>query len=751
VSRPHGEDPGVARVAAPGSSRASAAALALLAAVSILWFLPLFTRPVSALTGDNVTHSLPMNHLVARALGSGEWNLWEPSVSFGFPVHAEGTSGLFHPLRWLVLGLFPLLVAHDLLYVASFLLTGVSAFLLGRVLGLGAGFALAGALAAAFSPAVLATLYNLSYAHSIAWSAVALVAFELWYARPSARRTVGLGVALALAVLAGYVPTAYALVLFLGLALAIRVALAPRRLATHAPGFAAALALGVGIAALQVLPLLELARHSVRQDSVAVLNSFPWQNFLVGLVFDPAPELYAPGRYVYFAAPIGSVLALVALPFLPLLRDERAWSYAGAIAVCVAAAGGPGGPVFELLRAVLPGFDRLRLLSPFSFVVLVPTSVLLAMLLREAARPGRTRRELAVVAAAAALVVLGAGSTLPAVAALTRYRLLGLGLLAASVLGLARLHASGRLALAPLLVVAVLLVEIAALRPAHRAMLPDSVLEEGRALAAFLGDRLREDPDARAMHLPSPSYEAAFRGMILQHWRSPHYESFVRASMAARAPFANVMDELPFAEANGALPLAGFPELLAAMQEELRGGSSAAPGTRSIDRFGVRWIVVAGDLARQPVAPDLRVAWKDPGGALAVLENPSVQPRYQWRPSGKSDVAPEPELMLRLARALPWVRGEPQPPVQIDAPSDGRVFVAIPSYPGWTATLDGVDVPVRPAEGIGMEIAVPAGSHRLALRFVPASFHVGLCVTLASLGIAVAVLARGRARAAGSR
>src|SRR5262249_7244487 len=81
----HGEDPGVARVASPGSVRASVAALALLGAVSILWFLPFFTRPISALTGDNITHSLPINYMVARAFGPAGWRFWEPTVSFGFP------------------------------------------------------------------------------------------------------------------------------------------------------------------------------------------------------------------------------------------------------------------------------------------------------------------------------------------------------------------------------------------------------------------------------------------------------------------------------------------------------------------------------------------------------------------------------------------------------------------------------------------------------------------------------------------
>jgi hypothetical protein len=266
-------------------------------------------------------------------------------------------------------------------------------------------------------------------------------------------------------------------------------------------------------------------------------------------------------------------------------------------------------------------------------------------------------------------------------------------------------------------------------------------------MAAFLKERMREDPDARAMHFPSQAYEAAFHGMLLQHWKTPNYESFVRNNIAARTPFANLMDELPFAEANGALPLAGYPEVLARMQDELRHRTESPPGERAIDRFGVRWIVMAGDVARLPVAAGLHIAWQDATGRLAVFENTAVRAKYQWHAAAVDDAVVSPSVLTRFARALPWAKSESQGVVEIDAPAAGRVFVPIPHYPGWSAWVDGNEVAVFPAEEFGMEVPVPAGRHRLELRYLPGSFHLGLCITVASGVVALAIVLRGARRA----
>ncbi|MCA9612419.1 MAG: hypothetical protein KC586_06635, partial [Myxococcales bacterium] len=56
----------------------------------------------------------------------------------------------------------------------------------------------------------------------------------------------------------------------------------------------------------------------------------------------------------------------------------------------------------------------------------------------------------------------------------------------------------------------------------------------------------------------------------------------------------------------------------------------------------------------------------------------------------------------------------------VDAPSAGYVVVNQAWYPGWVGEVDGVAAPVFRANGFVRALPVPAGRHRVALRFEPA-------------------------------
>ena len=57
-------------------------------------------------------------------------------------------------------------------------------------------------------------------------------------------------------------------------------------------------------------------------------------------------------------------------------------------------------------------------------------------------------------------------------------------------------------------------------------------------------------------------------------------------------------------------------------------------------------------------------------------------------------------------------------------------------YPGWEATLDGVDVPLLRANTAFRAVAVPAGEHVVEMRYRPRSFEVGLALA----GVAILLL-----------
>jgi hypothetical protein len=72
--------------------------------------------------------------------------------------------------------------------------------------------------------------------------------------------------------------------------------------------------------------------------------------------------------------------------------------------------------------------------------------------------------------------------------------------------------------------------------------------------------------------------------------------------------------------------------------------------------------------------------------------------------------------------------------VQTDAP---RLFVASETYypAGWNAYLDGELVEIRRADYLLRAVPVPAGKHRLVMRFEPARHHAGLWISSVSTAL----------------
>jgi uncharacterized membrane protein YfhO len=67
-------------------------------------------------------------------------------------------------------------------------------------------------------------------------------------------------------------------------------------------------------------------------------------------------------------------------------------------------------------------------------------------------------------------------------------------------------------------------------------------------------------------------------------------------------------------------------------------------------------------------------------------------------------------------------------------------------YPGWRATVSGERVPVVAANYALTGIPVPAGDHEVRFVFDPASFKIGLAITILSILMAVALIALAESR-----
>jgi uncharacterized membrane protein YfhO len=69
-------------------------------------------------------------------------------------------------------------------------------------------------------------------------------------------------------------------------------------------------------------------------------------------------------------------------------------------------------------------------------------------------------------------------------------------------------------------------------------------------------------------------------------------------------------------------------------------------------------------------------------------------------------------------------------------------------YPGWHATVDGIEVPIYRANDAFKAVVVPPGTHRVRFEFRPVSVYVGLAIsaTTALLLFATAWWTRARPR-----
>jgi hypothetical protein len=73
----------------------------------------------------------------------------------------------------------------------------------------------------------------------------------------------------------------------------------------------------------------------------------------------------------------------------------------------------------------------------------------------------------------------------------------------------------------------------------------------------------------------------------------------------------------------------------------------------------------------------------------------------------------------------------------VDAPVDGMVFLTEPYYPERQAFVDDVPVQTYKADVAFTAVTVPAGHHRVQLRYVPTRFRYGMTMTVLTLGACV--------------
>ena len=769
-------------------------ALILLALVVLAFFWPLILAGqwIPRGGGDLVSFLWPMYRFAARSLRAGVVPLWNPHLYSGAPFVADNQSGVFYPVNLLAFALFgePSYGVMEALVVFHVWLAGAGLFAMARGMGLGRLAALVGGVAFALSDLFVTHVGNLNLNATAAWLPWLLLLTHRALTGGGPGWAAGAGAVLAVAALAGHgqmlLFLALAFVLYLLYRLAVDWQRGPWR-ALRTLGLAALIvAIGVGGAALMLLPAYEMAEHTGRGGlpyEEATRYSLP-PRALVGLL---APDFYGRGParfwgpwdrvevgYAGVAAVVLAALAIVAECPLWTARLKhhvlritqyavRSTHYAPfptgfflfLVPLSLLLAMGGHAPLYGLLYRYAPTFDQVR--APARLILLADLGLAaLAARGMDWLVRGRLRESSATSGAwnaggwvgpgalAAAGILLAVG--LPQARAVPPERVPQATtsiLVAAALLGLSGglVWLARRWRWAAWLLLPLLAADLIGLGAMLEAEPNDPTLGfRHDDVAAFLRRELQLgvpyriesataawQPDAALVH---GLYDV---GGVYNPLGLAPYQAYRWAVGARSTPLYNLLGIKYVLAGKGQPPL----------DEGDEGDGQFVPVYTANPEIDVYLNTAALPRAflvtRSHVVPDHGAAWEaihapdfDPARTV-VLEEGQIA-------NGKLQIA-DGELQGESGGVSFVQYGLNAVELAVRAPVGGCLVLSDVYYPGWRAAVDGAPAEVLRADYAFRAVLVPPGEHTVTMTFAPATWRVGLVVSVVTwVGLAAWVV-----------
>ena len=359
----------------------------LILSVGFFWQQVFFDRILGGY--DITTYFYPYRDYASFVLREGKIPLWNPYIFLGVPFLANIQSAVFYPFNLLSIYLTaPEAVTVSI--ITHIFLAGLFMYAFCRVsIGLDSLSALIGGIVFMFSGFLMQQTGHVNQLNASAWIPLVFLLFDQASKRRSFVFAILGAVVIALQLLAGHSQESYLTMFALGffyVALMFRVTLRAYRegkqeltgitafiksvifIFARMAGeyilssilFAVMVGLGVGLAAFQLLPTLELSQQSIREGGMAYREAVsfslpPWQmlrSLLPGFLENPFSEFVA---YVGFVP--------LALALLAIAVRRKAWFVLFFFLLAVLAlfmALGGFNPFYQILYNLLPGLNLFR-------------------------------------------------------------------------------------------------------------------------------------------------------------------------------------------------------------------------------------------------------------------------------------------------------------------------------------------------------------------------------------------------------
>jgi hypothetical protein len=703
---------------------------------------------------------------------------WNPFLFGGHPVFT-GFGDLFYPSTWLRLVL-PTATAMNLAFVVHYVLAGLFAYFLLRLLEVSwlgsvtgaTAYQLSGIVVSLMSPGHDGKLFVSTMLPLMLIALVLAIRLRRWEGHAL------LGLAVGLALLSPQYQMAQYALLTTGLFALYLVfgepqGLAPRDRWLALAGAAGGVVLGFGISMIQVLPFFHSIPFGTRAESAGYAWStsyaMPWAHvpelFLAGFT-DKYEAYWGPNQLKLHSEYLGlPVLALAAVG-VGSTRRKLVWWLGGIAVLFLLVSLGGGTPFYRLWYAIVPYVSKTRAPGMALYVVALAVSGLAALGVERLER-GEGKRAMQIALGAAAFVALLAVS----------------GVFGSMADGIAR--AMQR--------------DASAAQPGIRSGALGSAIGLGLvaalALAFHLG-RIRPPAFATLLVLLVGA-DLYWAGRSFWQWSRPEQEMFRSDPIVERLRLTpkpyRVLDsgiypgdllmrhEVPLVLGYSGVELGAYDELLGGRNEwrYLRSSinlwrllairyvvlpdSTSLPGyhrvlgpvTTATDR--VAYLYEADTVP--PYARVVPAAAKgDTGEIIPTLIDPRLDYGRVVLFDRNEAVNPLPFLEMPApspSRAIvtQWAPGRIAITLDPAPPAGSYVLIAENWYPGWHATVDGQAAPVLRGDHTFLTVPVTAGSKRVELTFSSRHYARGRLITWVSLLLlaawAGAGLASRRARRGG--
>jgi len=740
----------------------------LLALIALcgLFFWDVVCLPDDAILGGNDLSNMFLHwtEFAVSTLRQGQLPLWNPYIFSGVPFVANPQPALFYPPMWLAL-LMPATRALSLVIVLHIWLSGAGMYAWLRAEGADVTGSLAGALVVAFSGYFFVRIRSghIGVITTEAWLPLVLWAFRQADEARSWKLAAFSGLPLGLSILGGH--TASFVYVALGLlAYALyrgyrgwrgertwRAALLPLL------WLALMTAVGLALAAAQLLPLAEFALRSSRQaaQSYEFSARYSWPpGYLLTLLVpnffgEPVRTGYwGDGLYdelIFYIGVLPLILALLGARLRHSLRPFLIAMELGALFLSL----GEYSVLHRLFYQILPVFRLTRAPGRAGFLLCFAGAALAGLTLTEL--HSTERQERLTLLAPLNNRLVGAVSTISAVLIVAGFMAYAWGRESNAAAG--RLwHGANQTAL--FLLFFILSAALLATRRSRR----DSGNWWGLlALGLIVLDlwtfgngivRIETTADNAYWRIVAETIPESEETRVLP-WGLDDFEQ----NWNMRYGLSNVFGYDP-------LILQRYQEFIASRPD---------PQARTYDLLGARYLVTSapqdsGDAAGVPqlvaensgvwiysreaamprawIVPHVEMA--DPGTTLARIHDSTFDP-YTTAYVESELTCP---AIDSSTPAHVWITGYGNNRIEAETSGGGGLLVfSEVYYPGWRATVDGIRAPLVPADYVLRALCIQPGEHVVILTYDPPLLKVGLAisgVTLVGFVILALHLLQGR-------